>query len=96
MVKITLIVKVGRFLLKIIFFTLTFMLLSLMIAAVPLGFYLFFFERISEVYTFKSNFLIELLSLRIEICMGFLFTAFSLVYVLCFLVSFKRDIVSRA
>lgn len=92
MVMLTLMVKTGRFLLKIIFSTLAFALLLLMLISVPLGFRLFFFERISEVYTFKSNFLIELLNLRFGVSMGLIFAIFSLIYILCFIISFRKSL----
>lgn len=85
-------VKAGGFLSKIVLFAFASALLLLMIAAIPLGFYLFFFERVSDVYTFKSNFLIEFLNLRVEVSMGFLFTVFSSLYILCFLISFRKGL----
>lgn len=90
MVMLTLMVKAGRFLLKITFSVLVFALLLFMLISIPLGFHLFFFERISEVYTFKSNFLIEILNLRVEVTMGFLFAMFSSIYILCFFASLRE------
>lgn len=91
MVMLALMVKAGRSLLNILFSSLAFALLLFMFISIPLGFQLFFFERISEAYTFKSNFLIELLNLRVEASMGLLFAMFSLIYVLCFFVSLRKS-----
>ncbi|MEM2455335.1 MAG: hypothetical protein QXN21_05280, partial [Candidatus Bathyarchaeia archaeon] len=87
-------VKTGKLLLKILFSALAFTLLLFMMASIPLGFWLFFFT-LSETYTFKSNLLIEFLNLYVEINAGLLFTMLSLVYILCFLVSFRRSLIYK-
>ncbi|MCX8171668.1 MAG: CPBP family glutamic-type intramembrane protease [Candidatus Bathyarchaeota archaeon] len=82
-------------LLKTVFFVLVSTLLLYMIISIPLGFWLIFLERLSEVYTFRSSFLIELLNLQVETNIGFLFAAFSSIYILCFLTSFRKSSVFK-
>lgn len=94
MVIFTLMIKAGL-LLKIVFSALAFTLLLFMIASIPLGFWLLFFGELSETYTFKSSLLIEILNLRLEINVGLLFTILSLIYLLCFLVSFRKSLISK-
>jgi len=95
MVMPILVIKTGKFLLKMIFSSLALLLLLFMLISIPLGFQILFFERISEVYTCSSGFLIELLNLRVEVSMGFLFTIFSSAYILCFFIYFKKSLTLR-
>lgn len=76
---------------KLILFMLIYAILFLMLFAIPLGLEIFFFEKISENFTFESTYAINLLDLRLDVNMGFLFTIFSLVYILCFFVSFRKS-----
>ncbi|MEM2704462.1 MAG: CPBP family glutamic-type intramembrane protease, partial [Candidatus Bathyarchaeia archaeon] len=76
---------------KLILFMLIYAVLFFMLFAIPLGLEIFFFEKISKNYTFESTYTIKLLDLPLEVNMGFLFTMFSLIYVLCFFVSFRKS-----
>ena len=66
--------------------------LFLMLLAIPLGLEVFFFERISQFYTFESIYSIKLLDLHIETNVGLVFAFFSAIYLSCFFASIKKGV----
>ncbi|MEM2342362.1 MAG: glycosyltransferase family 39 protein [Candidatus Bathyarchaeia archaeon] len=69
-------------------------LLLFMIFAIPLSLWLFFYGGISQYYSFESIYLIKLLDFQFEVNMGLIFAFFSTVYILCFIISFKKGLLS--
>jgi hypothetical protein len=77
-------------LLKLALLVLASTLLILYILATPLGLELFLFENLSATYSPSYPVLIKLFNLHTEVSLGYVFTAFVSVYVLCFAMAWKQ------
>lgn len=78
-------------LLKLMFFALICAVLLFMLLAIPLGLEMFFFERLSQHYTFESVYSVKFLDLYIEVNVGLTFAIFLALYILCFIASFMNE-----
>ena len=77
-------------LLKLALFVLATALLVLYVLAIPLGLELFLFENLSTMFSPSYPVSINLFNLQAEVSLGYMFTTFTSVYVLCFVMAWRQ------